>query len=391
MNNWVADLEAWLGIPGLLIVGAIPLVFVALFALIAVYLERKISAFMQDRLGPMEVGTWGLLQTLADILKLIQKEDIMPKAADKFVFIIGPAIIFISAFAAFAVLPFSPAFIGADLNLGVFYAISITSLEVIGILACGWGGNNKWALYGAMRGAAQIISYEIPAGLAILVGCMMAGSLSMQEIVRQQGGDAGILNFFIFQSPFAWMAAVIYFIAALAETNRAPFDLPESESELVAGFFTEYGGMKFAIIFLAEYGNMFMVSAILSVLFLGGWQSPLPNVGGVMLHEWTSGNIWGIFWIVTKAVSLVFVQMWLRWTLPRLRVDQLMYLCWKILTPFAFVALLGTAFWEIYARTPGNFLPVVVCWIIGGGSTLYFFYWMFLTTSKVAPVSVARA
>lgn len=365
---------------GWVIASAFPLVFVALFALVAVYAERKISAFMQDRLGPMEVGKWGLLQTIADILKLIQKEDIVPKAADKFIFVIGPIIIFVSSFAAYAVLPFSSAFAGSSLNVGIFYAISITALEVVGILACGWGSNNKWALYGAVRAAAQIVSYEIPAGLAVLVGVMMAGTLDMQKIVMAQGGDAGILNFFVFQSPFAWLAFVIYFIASLAECNRAPFDLPEADSELVAGFFTEYGGMKFAFIFLAEYGNMFAVSVILSVLFLGGWQSPFPNVGGVMLHDWTSGPVWGILWIMIKSLSFVFVQIWLRWTLPRLRVDQLMYLCWKVLTPFAFVAVLGTAVWELYFRQSN--VSVLVCWIIGGVAVLFGFYKMFIAKGE---------
>ncbi|NTW56457.1 MAG: NADH-quinone oxidoreductase subunit NuoH [Chlorobiaceae bacterium] len=348
-SDWLTGFNP-MGIPvGLVILAAIPLVFIALYALTyGVYGERKISAFMQDRLGPMEVGFWGILQTLADILKLIQKEDIVPTVADKFLFVIGPGIMFVGSFLAFAVLPFSPAFIGANLNVGLFYAIGIVSIEVVGILASGWGSNNKWSLYGAVRSVAQIVSYEIPASLALLCGAMMAGTLDMQKITMVQSGPFGFAHFFLFQNPIAWLPFLIYFIASLAETNRAPFDIPEAESELVAGFFTEYTGMKFAVFFLAEYGSMFMVSAILSIVFLGGWNSPLPNIGGLELNTMTSGPWWGAFWIIMKGFFFIFVQMWLRWTLPRLRVDQLMYLCWKVLTPFAFVGFVLTAIWVIY-------------------------------------------
>jgi NADH-quinone oxidoreductase subunit H len=354
-SNWLSEL----GVPGLLLIPAIPLVFIAVYALYAgVYGERKVSAFIQDRIGPNETGKWGLLQTIADILKLIQKEDVVPAAADKTLYVLGPIIIFVGAFAAYAVLPFGPAFIGADLNVGIFYAVSIVSIEAVGILMAGWGSNNKWSLFGAVRSVAQIVSYEIPAGLAILCGVMMAGTLSMHGITLAQSGlqadgtnnGLGILNFFIFQSPVAWLAFLIYFIASLAECNRAPFDIPEAESELVSGYFTEYGGMKFAMIFLAEYASMFMVSVIISTLFLGGWNSPLPNLGPLLLNEWTNGPIWGVFWILIKGFFFIFVQMWVRWTLPRFRVDQLMYLCWKVLTPFAMVALVATAFWEMYVR-----------------------------------------
>ncbi|NTU93595.1 MAG: NADH-quinone oxidoreductase subunit NuoH [Chlorobiaceae bacterium] len=352
LNTWSEALSGfyigWLPL-GLLIVAAVPLIFIALYALTyGVYGERKISAFMQDRLGPMEVGKWGILQTLADILKLLQKEDIVPTAADKFLFVIGPVIMFVGSFMAFVVLPYGPAFIGADLNVGLFYAIGIVSFEVVGILASGWGSNNKWALYGAIRSVAQIVSYEIPASIALLCGAMMAGTLSMQQFCVLQSGPYGFIHYYLFSNPIAWLPFLIYFIASLAENNRAPFDIPEAESELVAGFFTEYSGMKFAMFFLAEYGSMFMVSAIISIVFLGGWASPLPNIGGFALNEWTSGPVWGAFWIIMKAFFFIFVQMWLRWTLPRLRVDQLMFLCWKVLTPFAFIAFVLTAVWEIY-------------------------------------------
>ncbi len=353
-NSWVKAFESLevFGVPvGIFAIPAIPLVFIALYALyVGVYGERKVSAFMQDRIGPNETGKWGLLQTIADILKLIQKEDIVPIAADKPLFVLGPLIIFVGAFAAYAVLPFSSEFIGADLNVGVFYAVSIVSVEAVGILMCGWGSNNKWSLFGAVRSVAQVVSYEIPASIAILVGVMMAGSLSMQKIVMSQSGELGILHYAVFQSPVAWIAMIIYFIAALAECNRAPFDIPEAESELVSGYFTEYGGMKFAMIFLAEYASMFMTSVILSVLFLGGWNSPLPNIGGVALNDWTSGPVWGAFWIILKGFFFVIVMMWVRWTFPRFRVDQLMYLCWKVLTPIALLIFVFAAVWELYVR-----------------------------------------
>ncbi len=352
LNTWSDALSGfsigWFPL-GLVIVAVIPLVFIALYALTyGVYGERKISAFMQDRLGPMEVGFWGILQTLADILKLLQKEDIVPTAADKFLFVIGPGVLFVGSFLAFAVLPFGPAFIGADLNVGLFYAVGIVAIEVVGILAAGWGSNNKWALYGAVRSVAQIVSYEIPASIALLCAAMLAGTLSMQQITVMQTGPGGFMHWFLFNNPIAWLPFLIYFISSLAETNRAPFDIPEAESELVAGYFTEYSGMKFAVIFLAEYGSMFMVSAVLSVAFLGGWASPLPNIGGLHLNDMTNGPAWGAFWIIMKGFFFIFVQMWLRWTLPRLRVDQLMYLCWKVLTPFALVSFVLTAIWEIY-------------------------------------------
>lgn len=353
------NLNAWsdalvhlnlMGFPlGLVIMAAIPLVFIALYSLTyGVYGERKISAFMQDRLGPMEVGKWGLLQTIADILKLIQKEDVLPTNADRFLFVIGPGILFVGSFMAYAVLPFSPAFIGANLNIGLYYAIGIVAIEVVGILAAGWGSNNKWSLYGAIRSVSQIVSYEIPAAIALLCGAMMAGTLDMQQFNLNQQGEYGFAHFYLFQNPIAWLPFLIYFIASLAEVNRAPFDIPEAESELVAGYFTEYSGMKFAVIFLAEYGSMFMVSSIISVVFLGGWNSPLPNLGPLALNTMTSGPVWGAVWLISKAFFFIFIQMWLRWTLPRLRVDQLMYLCWKVLTPFAFISFVLTAIWVIY-------------------------------------------
>ncbi|HLB01028.1 MAG TPA: NADH-quinone oxidoreductase subunit NuoH [Bacteroidota bacterium] len=321
-------------IPAYVVVAMLPLfLWVLPYALFAVWMERKVSAHMQDRLGPMRVGGWhGWAQTIADILKLIQKEDIVPAAADKKLHLLAPFVVFVGSYAAFAAIPFSSAFIGSDINIGLFYIIAVSSLVVVGILMAGWSSNNKWSLFGAMRATAQIVSYEIPTALALLSVVMLTGTLDLQRINFLQSGP--VWNWFIFAKfPFIFVAFIIYFVASLAETNRTPFDIPEAESELVAGYHTEYSGMKFAIFFLAEYGNMFAVSAIGATVFLGGWNSPFG--------EFLGGPVWGLFWFLGKGMFLVFVQMWLRWTLPRLRVDQLMHVSWKVLTPWAFVCMLG--------------------------------------------------
>ncbi|RZA03372.1 MAG: NADH-quinone oxidoreductase subunit NuoH [Sphingobacteriaceae bacterium] len=338
--------------------------FVAVFTLFGVYAERKVSAFIQDRLGPTEVGKFGTLQTIADILKLVQKELITPAAADKLLFILAPGIIFISVYMGFAALPWAPGIVPSKLNLGLYYIFAIISMETLGILMAGWGSNNKYSILGAMRSAAQIISYEIPAGFAIIAVVMITQSLNMQTIGLQQGilsseptkflgfydvtKIGGILAWNIFRAPHLIIAFVIYFIASLAESNRAPFDIPEAESELVSGFHTEYSGLRFALVFLAEYSMMFLVSMIGVILFLGAWNTPLPNIGSVQLANWTTGVVWGIFWVALKSLTLVGVQMWIRWTLPRLRVDQLMTLCWKVLTPLAFACMLISGVWRIW-------------------------------------------
>ncbi|QTE37076.1 NADH-quinone oxidoreductase subunit NuoH [Mucilaginibacter gossypii] len=338
--------------------------FSAFFALFGVYAERKISAFIQDRLGPTETGKYGSLQTLADILKMLQKELIVPAAADKWLFMLAPAVIFIAVYLGFAALPWAPGLIPSKTNIGLYYIFAIISIETLGILMAGWGSNNKYSILGAMRSAAQIISYEIPAGFAIIAVVMIAQTLDLQLISAQQGILAtekvkfagfwdvsqigGFFSWNIFRAPHLLIAFVIYFIASLAESNRAPFDIPEAESELVAGFHTEFTGIRFALVFLAEYSMMFLVSMIAVILFLGAWNTPLPNIGGVKLATWTTGVAWGILWVVIKTLGLVGVQMWIRWTLPRLRVDQLMNLCWKVLTPVAFACMLISGVWRLW-------------------------------------------
>jgi len=333
----------------MIISAALPLfLFILPFALVAVLAERKVSAFMQDRLGPTRVGPKGTLQTVADILKLFQKEDIIPSEADKKLFNLAPILVFAGSFAVFAAIPFSGAYIGTMADVGVFYIIAISSLVVAGILMAGWASNNKYSLLGAVRSVSQIISYEIPTALVILSLVMLAGTLNMYDLTNMQ--TEYFWNWFIFGGPatgiqkillipFMVVGFVIIYISTLAEVNRTPFDIPEAESELVAGYHTEYSGMKFAIFFLAEYANMFAVSAIVATLFFGGFQSPFGYIGNLLGAEWMI-PIEQFLWFTVKGLFFVFVQMWLRWTLPRLRVDQLMALCWKYLIPYAFVNLI---------------------------------------------------
>tara|TARA_B100000614_G_scaffold257907_1_gene279061 strand:- start:184 stop:1302 length:1119 start_codon:yes stop_codon:yes gene_type:complete len=324
-------------------------------ATVAVYVERKVAAFMQDRLGPMEVGLFGFKggkkfwggigQTIADAIKLLTKEDIVPDSADKKLMLLAPFIIFIGAFLTFIAVPFSQNLVVSDFNIGVFYIMAMSSVGVIGIIIAGWSSNNKWSLYGSMRAAAQIVSYEIPIGLSLLLAVLVVGSLNLGDIVQWQAEN----RWFIFHSPFTFIAFFIFFISVVAETNRTPFDIPEAESELVAGWMTEYSGFKWAIFFLSEYANMMIVSIVASVVFLGGWLSPFAIINVGIPNSWMifDGPLIGIIWLMSKALFLIFVMMWFRWTFPRLRVDQLMYLCWKVFIPFCLANLFFVSIWEL--------------------------------------------
>jgi NADH-quinone oxidoreductase subunit H len=312
--------------------------FMALGPLVYVYAERKISAFMQDRLGPMRVGPYGLLQTLADTVKLLFKEAIFPKGVDRRLFVLAPLLVNIGAFMPFLVIPWGARLQPVDLDVGVFYVTAIASLSTVGLIMAGWASNNKYSLLGAMRSAAQIVSYEIPAVIVLLVPVMIVGSLSLQALTMAQFG--GLQNWFLFRYfPIMPVAFLVFFVAGLAETNRAPFDIPEAESELVAGFHTEYSGFFFAMFFMAEYTEMFVFSAVASVLFLGGYLAPHPSLQ--LLELPLVGAIpMGWFWLWAKAWGLMFVMMWLRWTLPRSRVDQLMHIAWKVLLPVSLVLVI---------------------------------------------------
>jgi NADH-quinone oxidoreductase subunit H len=329
----------------IILIITLPLMFVLVYALVAILGELKFASFFQERLGPMRTGPWGVIQPVAEVVKLLQKEDITPEAANKPLFNIAPFIMFIGAYAAFAVIPFSSSFIPADINLGLFYVFAVGSFSIIGLVMGGWASNNKYSLLGAMRSVAQIISYEVPAGVVLLTIATLAGTLDMQALNHAQSG--GFWNWFIlggsggagkiFLIPFMLVLFIIYLISTLAETNRTPFDIPEGESEIVAGYHTEYSGIKFAMFFFAEYANMFVVSALIAILFFGGWNSPFGDSLG--------GPVWGALWFIGKSFFFVFVQIWLRWTLPRLRVDQLMYMGWKVLVPISFLCFFAAALW----------------------------------------------
>jgi NADH-quinone oxidoreductase subunit H len=331
-------------------------VFVAPLAGVTSWLERRVWARMQSRVGPNRVGPQGILQWIADGIKNLLKEDIIPTAADKVLFPLAPYVVFVGFLCAFVVIPFGGSLIVADLNIGILYLLAVTSIVVVGILMAGWASNNKWSLLGGMRSAAQIVSYEIPAGLAVLTIVFVAGTMSTQGIIQAQGWAPW--DWFLFYSPFTFVAFFLYFTAALAEGNRTPFDIPEAESELVAGYVTEYSGMRFLFFFFAEWGNLYIIGAVATILFLGGWQVPpvteQPVLKGILQFV--------VFFI--KAYLWVFVSMWVRATLPRVRVDQLMALCWKYMVPLSFVCVVGTAAWMV-VWPHGNRWASIAMFIIG--------------------------
>jgi NADH-quinone oxidoreductase subunit H len=325
--------------------------FMALGPLVYVYAERKISAFMQDRIGPNRVGPIGLLQTLADTIKLLFKEAIFPRKVDRKLFVIAPILVNVGAFMPFLVIPWGGRLQPADLDVGVFYVVAIASLSTVGLIMAGWASNNKYSLFGGMRSAAQIVSYEIPAVMILLVPVMIAGSLSLQE--HHDGPVRGAPQLVPLPLlPLMPIAFLVFFVAGLAETNRAPFDIPEAESELVGGFHTEYSGFFFAMFFMAEYTEMFVLSAVATVLFLGGYLAPHPAAADLPLlvrSRW-AGSGCG-----SRRGRSIFVMMWLRWTLPRSRVDQLMHIAWKVLLPIALVLVVVVGGLVLWPATAGGF------------------------------------
>jgi NADH-quinone oxidoreductase subunit H len=362
--------------------------WIGMMAAVGTYGERRIAGFIQVRYGPNRVGPFGLLQPVLDGLKLLIKEDTRPDAANKALFLVAPILVLLGAMIPFAVLPFSERIVLTNMDLALYYVLAFQAIEVIGILMAGWGPSSKWSLYGGMRLAAQMLSYEIPLGLCALVIILLTGSLNLGEIVHWQEGPAfgmthpWIFGWAIFRSPAAFVAFFIFYIGGFAATKRAPFDLPEAESELVAGFHTEYSGMRFSFFFMAEYAAMYVVCAMSAVLFLGGWNGPVPRPevtpGYELMQAWggllqagapqaqtfvskcmlLGTSLWttvsqgdglrlivregiGIANMLAKGFTLYFVMIWVRWTLPRIRIDQVMHLCLKVLLPIA----LGCVVW----------------------------------------------
>jgi NADH-quinone oxidoreductase subunit H len=340
--------------------GVLLLVFVSLItsAAVMVYFERKIAGAVQQRYGPYLVGPRGCLQPIADVMKLFLKETLRPKGADKWLFMLAPVISAAAAFSAFAMVPFGSdttlfglldepiGLYVSDVNVAVLVVFAIASMSVYGIVLAGWSSNSKYALLGALRSASQMISYELSYGLSLAAVLVIAGSLSLREIVDAQGGYwfGFIPRWFVFLQPLGF---VIYMIAGVAETNRAPFDLPEAEQELVAGYHTEYSSMAFAMFFLAEYINIVTVSAVATSLFLGGWQMPFLPELVARLSPGLAGLLTPV-WFLVKVAAICFFYIWMRWTLPRLRYDQLMQFGWKVLLPLAALNLLVTAAGVIY-------------------------------------------
>jgi NADH-quinone oxidoreductase subunit H len=341
------------------VAAAIILLFMAPTAGIITWVERRVSARMQSRVGPNRAGPQGFLIWMADGIKSIMKEDIVPTDSDKPLFRLAPYLVFAGVSATFCVMPFGQYLIAADLDIGILFIVAVTSLVTIGLMTGGWASNNKYSMLGGIRSAAQIISYEVPGAVAIVCIVMMTGSLRLQEIIRAQGGLGSAWyeiggwpwNWFMFRNPITFALFFLYFTTALAEGNRAPFDLPEAESELVAGYSTEYSGMRYLFFFFAEWANVFVMCGIATALFLGGWQ--LPGVASAQQEANFGLQLAGSILFLGKAWFLVFVVIWIRWTLPRVRIDQMMNLCWKWFVPLSFGAFLLTAGWVVLSPSRG--------------------------------------
>ena len=363
----MAEFLIGLGLPGWLAWSIAALVSAVLLlnviaggALVFIWAERKIAARIQDRLGPTRTGgRFGWLQSLADGIKLLAKEDLMPEGADGLLFRLAPYVSFCASFCAFIALPFAFDVVGQRLNVGVFFVVAVLGLEVFGVILAGYASASKWSLFGAMREAAQVVSYEVPLGMCVVVPVMLAGTMDLVTIGEKQSG--WMSNWYLFHDPFTFVIFWVYVTCAVASVNRAPFDLAEAESELVAGFHTEYSGLRWSFFFMAEYGSMFLVSALAAVLFLGGWNGPVPVARLIGLSEGTGDSaayfvrLLGLANLITKATLGVLLMMWIRWTLPRLRIDQVMTTCLKYCTPIAAVMFAGAMFWQLLL--PGGLLP----------------------------------
>ena len=320
------------------LVGVAILAAYALIAIVLIFMERKVCAYFQCRLGPMRVGPWGIFQVFADVLKMLIKEIFVVDKADKFLYYLAPVLVIVASVGTFSFLPWNNGAQVLDFNVGIFLLTAISSIGVLGIFLAGWGSNNKYSVVSAMRGAVQMISYEISLGLCIISAVLLTGTMQISGIVGAQ--DSAWL---IFQSPFTWIAFLVFLIAGNAEANRGPFDLAEAESELTAGYHTEYSGMGFGFYYLAEYLNLFVISGIAATVFLGGWM-PL-HVVGLDGFNAAMDYIPGIIWFMGKTFAIVWILMWIRWTFPRLRIDQILTLEWKYIMPFMLVVLTLTTVW----------------------------------------------
>lgn len=391
MLDWLQDFWKSNGIFVVgLIAASVIIGFMLVNAIFSVWLERKVAGRIQDRLGPTRVGgKFGWLQTLADGMKLLVKEDTIPAAADQFLFRLGPYIALLGSFLAFIALPFGNGVVAREMNIALFFMLAVMSSEVFGIILIGYGSGSKWSLFGGMREAAQMVSYEIPMALCVLIPVIVVGSMNLNEIALTQ---KGIWNWLIFHDPFTFCAFWTYFTCAMASCKRAPFDLAEAESELVAGFHTEYSGFRWLVIFMAEYGSMFAVSGIASIMFLGGWSTGIPweltdvfeKTLGMGLLGFLLGNVINVTVFIIKGWLLVFVMMWVRWTLPRLRIDQVMMMCLKYLIPLACVLLVGVSIWTLFLPA---IVQTLVSYVICGLSLLAFGVGAFkiITLAKLPP------
>lgn len=340
VTHWIDTLlRQWLPEWGALLiefvlVGVVLLLLYAVIALVLIYAERKVCAFFQCRLGPNRVGPYGIFQSVADMLKILIKELIEIKHIDRFLFNLAPFLVILSSMLAFGCMPFGKGLIAIDFNIGVFFIMAVSSIGVLGILLAGWSSNNKFTLIGAMRSGAQMISYELSIALSMLTVVVFAGTMQTSGIIEAQNR-----GWFLFTGHIPMLVAfIIYLIAGTAETNRGPFDLPEAESELTAGYHTEYSGIHFGFYYLAEYLNMFIVSGIASLLFLGGW---MPfHIGGWDAFNQVMDYIPSVIWFFGKTAVVMFIIMWFKWTFPRLRIDQLLHLEWKYLVPIGLINLL---------------------------------------------------
>ncbi len=334
--------EFWVLAIEFVVVGVLLLALYCIIALVLIYFERKICAAFQCRIGPNRVGKWGVFQSVADMLKMLIKEIIPINHTDKFLFYLAPFFVLVASFLAFGAIPFGRGLQAFDFNIGIFYIIAVSSLGVIGILMAGWASNNKYSMIGAMRSGAQLISYELSAGLSLMTIVVLSGTMQLSDIVANQAD-----TWYLFQGHIpAVIAFIIYLIAGHAETNRGPFDLPEAESELTAGYHTEYSGLQFGFFYLAEYLNMFIIASIATTMFLGGW---MPfHISGLDGFNQVMDYIPSIIWFFGKTFALMFLSLWVRWTFPRLRIDQLLHLEWKYLLPINMVNLLLMVVLVIY-------------------------------------------